>query len=108
MLLTILNRKLNYFDIQLIQRYTCKSKESKFNHFEESYQKNSLSQRWDDFNGIKIQRDMYSAFLIMNISEDLKSFDMDKCKERFDNFYKLHQLEVERLKGNKNLSNIAI
>ncbi len=51
---------------------------------------------------------MYSAFLIMNISEDLKSFDMDKCKERFDNFYKLHQLEVERLKGNKNLSSIAI
>lgn len=108
MLLTILNRKLNYFNIHLIEIDTFKAKASQFNHFEESYQKKSLSQRWNDFDGIKIQRDMYSAFLIMNISEDLKSFDMDKCKERFDNFYKLHQLEVERLKGNKNLSSIAI
>jgi hypothetical protein len=68
----------------------------------------SLSQRWNDFNGIKIQRDMYSAFLIMNISNDLESFDIDKCNNRFDNFKKLHDTEVNRLKGYKNLSSIAI
>lgn len=51
---------------------------------------------------------MYSAFLIMNIDEDLKSFNMNKCSERFDNFYKLHNMEVDRLKGNNNLSSIAI
>ena len=51
---------------------------------------------------------MYSAFLIMNITDDLKSFDIDKCNERFDNFYRLHNLEVNRLKGHKNLSSIAI
>ena len=34
--------------------------------------------------------------------------DIDKCNERFDNFYKLHNLEVDRLKGHKNLSSIAI
>ena len=44
----------------------------------------------------------------MNISNDLKSFDIDKCNERFDNFYRLHNLEVSRLKGHKNLSSIAI
>ena len=51
---------------------------------------------------------MYSAFLIMNIADDLKSFDIDKCNERFENFYRLHNLEVERLTGKKNLSSIAI
>ena len=72
------------------------------------YQEKVLSQRWNDFNGIKIQRDLYSAFLIMNIASDLKSFDIDKCNERFENFYRLHNLEVKRLTGHKNLSSIAI
>lgn len=45
MLLTILNRKLNYFNIQLIEIDTFKAKASQFNHFEETYQKKSLSQR---------------------------------------------------------------
>ena len=44
----------------------------------------------------------------MNISNDLKSFDIDKCNERSENFYRLHNLEVDRLKGHKNLSSIAI
>lgn len=70
--------------------------------------KKSLSQRWNNFNGIEVQRDLYSAFLIMNIASDLKSFDIDKCNERFDNFYRLHNLEVERLTGRKNLGSIAI
>ena len=87
---------------------TYEAKASQFNHFDGTYTKKSLSQRWNDFNGIKIQRDMYSAFLIMNINDDLKSFDIDKCNERFENFYRLHNLEVNRLTGNKNLSSIAI
>ena len=40
--------------------------------------------------------------------DDLKSFDIDKCNDRFENFYRLHNLEVDRLKGHKNLSSIAI
>ena len=77
-------------------------------HFDGTYRKKSLGQRWNDFNGIKIQRDMYSAFLIMNIADDLKSFDIEKCNKKFDNFYQLHNLEVERLKGHKNLRSIGI
>ena len=44
----------------------------------------------------------------MNIANDLKSFDTNKCNERFENFYRLHNLEVNRLTGQKNLSSIAI
>lgn len=108
MLLTIINRKLGYFGEKLIDIDTFNAKASQFNHFDGTYTKKSLSQRWNNFNGIKIQRDMYSAFLIMNIADDLKSFDIDKCNERFENFYRLHNFEVQRLIGQKNLSSIAI
>lgn len=108
MLLTIINRKLGYFGKKLIEIDTFNAKASQFNHFDGTYIKKTLSQRWNDFNGIKIQRDMYSAFLIMNISDDLKSFDIDKCNDRFENFYRLHNLEVDRLTGKNNLSSIAI
>ena len=108
MLLTIIDRKLNYFGEKLIEINTFEAKASQFNHFDKTYTKKSLSQRWNDFNEIKVQRDMYSAFLIMNIANDLKNFDLNKCNERFENFYRLHNLEVIRLKGHKNLSSIAI
>lgn len=108
MLLTIMDRKLKYFGEELLEINTFEAKASQFNHFDGTYTKKSLSQRWNDFNGIRVQRDMYSAFLIMNIADDLKSFDVDKCNERFENFYILHNLEVGRLNGKKNLSSIAI
>ena len=103
-----LNRKLNYFDTMLFEINTYKAKASQFNHFDGTYNKKSLSQRWNDFDGVKIQRDMYSAFLLMNINNDLESFNIDKCNNRFDNFKKLHDIEVNRLRGCKNLSSIAI
>lgn len=108
MLLTIIDRKLRYYGEKLIEINTSEARASQFNHFDGTYKKKSLSQRWNDFDGFKIQRDMYSAFLIMNINDNLKSFNIDKCNERFENFYRLHNLEVERLKGKKNLSSIAI
>ena len=103
MFLSILSRKAKLIEID-----TKAARASQFNHFEQSYKKKKLSQRWNDFKGIKVQRDLYSAFLIMNVNEDLKSFNLEKCNERFDRFYELHQREVARLKGNKNLSSISI
>ena len=108
MLLTIINRKLGYFGEKLIEIDTFSAKASQFNHFDGTYTKKTLSQRWNNLNGMKIQRDMYSAFLIMNINDDLKSFNIDKCNDRFENFYRLHNLEVDRLTGKNNLSSIAI
>ena len=108
MLLGIIDRKLSYYGKHLIRIDTWNAKASQFNHFDGTYNKKKLSQRWNDFNGVKVQRDMYSAFLIMNVADDLKSFDIDKCNERFENFYRLHNLEVERLTGHKNLSSIGI
>lgn len=61
MLLTIIDRKLNYFGEKLIKINTLEAKASQFNHFDGTYAKKSLSQRWNYFNGIKVQRDMYSS-----------------------------------------------
>ena len=108
MLFSIIERKLKYFGEQLIEINTSEAKASQFNHFDCTYTKKTLSERWNDFNGIKIQRDMYSAFLIMNIARDLKNFDIEKCNSRFNNFKKLHDIEVQRLTGHKNLSSIGI
>ena len=108
MLLGIIDRKLSYYGKRLIKIDTWSAKASQFNHFDGTYNKKKLSQRWNNFNGIGVQRDLYSAFLIMNTAEDLKSFDINKCSERFENFYRLHNLEVERLTGHKNLSSIGI
>ena len=108
MFLTILDRKLKYYNKQLIKIDTYSVKASQYNHIDETYKKKKLSDRWNDFNGIRVQRDMYSAFLIMNVNTDLKTINNDKCNETFENFLMLHNKEVERLKGNNNLSSIAI
>lgn len=108
MLMTILNRKLNDAGSRLIEINTSKARASQFDHFEQTYKKKKLSQRWNNFNGIRVQRDLYSAFLIMNINSDLETFDLNKCKTRFNKFKQMHDIEVKRLTGNKNLSSIAI
>lgn len=108
MLMTIINRKLACYELELIEINTFKAKASQFNHMTDEYHKKSLSQRWNDLNGIKIQRDLYSAFLIMNISDDLESFDIEKCNDRFDNFKMLHDIEIQRLNSPATLSSMGI
>ena len=108
MLMTIVNRKLLYHGLELIKINTIKARASQFNHVTGEYHKKSLSQRWNDLNGIKIQRDLYSAFLIMNISDDLENFDIKKCNDRFDNFKVLHDIEIQRLSNTSTLSSMVI
>lgn len=108
MFLEILERKLKYFGKRLIKIDTFAARASQFNHVEETYKKKKLSERWNIVNNTRVQRDMYSAFLIMNISPDLKTFDLEKCNSRFENFLNLHNQEIERLQGCKNLSSIGV
>ena len=108
MLLTIIDRKLGYYGKVLNKIDTYSVKASQYNHIDGQYNKKKLSERWNYFGDIKVQRDMYSAFLIMNVNNDLKGVNQIKCNERFENFLILHNLEVKRLTGQKNLSSIAI
>jgi len=101
MLLRILNNKLKWIDKELIKINTYKIKASQYNHVENKYIKKELSERWNDFSEFKIQRDLYSAFLIMNVNDDLETINRELCFERFDNFKLLHDIEIERLRNLK-------
>jgi len=78
----------------------------------QQYNKKKLSQRWNYINyqdkDIKIQRDLYSAYLIKNVNDDLKTINNDLCVIDFDNFIKLHDTEIVRLQSLNNLSSIGV
>jgi len=110
--LEILDNKLRarggkYFEIN-----TRQVKASQYNHLNQQYNKKKLSQRWNyfEYNGeqIKVQRDMYSAYLIKNVNEDLCSIHLENCSKGFDRFLELHNREILRLQGLDNLSSVGV
>lgn len=114
MLLNIINRKLNYYNKALLEIDTKKVKASQYNHFTGKCKKKKLSQRWNYFKTdndvIKIQRDLYSSFLIMNVDDDLETINQGLCESTFNNFKKLHDIEIQRLisSNTKKLSSFGL
>jgi len=104
MFLTILNNKLKWIGKELKKVNTYTIKASQYNHVTDEYVKKDLSERWNNFGEFKIQRDLYSSFLIMNVNDDLSSINRDLCFKKFNNFKILHDIEIEILK-NMDLSN---
>ena len=100
-LLTILDNKLKYFGEKLIKVNTKEVKASQYNHLNCRYNKKKLSQRWNDLNGIKVQRDLYSAFLIQHVNDDLCNINQEECKRDFERFKILHDKEIERLNNSE-------
>ena len=98
LLIEIIDRKLRYIGKNIIKINTFKVKASQLNHETEEYEKKSLSKRWVEIVGNKIQRDLYSAFLIKNVKENLEEVDIEKVKKEFKNFVRLHNEEIERIK----------
>ncbi|WP_244905124.1 transposase [Sutcliffiella cohnii] len=98
MLLRIIERKLKYKGIRLNKVNTTLIKASQYNHFTNTYEKKKLHERWNNFGFCKIQRDLYSAFLLMNCKESLDEIDRDLCEQHFHKFRKMHDLEITRLK----------
>ena len=78
-----------------INTFTVKA--SQLNHITETYTKKSLGKRWDKIDGKEVQRDLYSAFLIMNVNETLDHEDFDRARQTYPQFLKLHDDEIERI-----------
>ena len=110
MFLTILDNKLKWHSEKLLKIDTAKVKASQYNHIEDKYTKKDLSERWNDLGSFKIQRDLYSSFLIMNVKENLKEIDKDLCFREFDNFKMLHDKEIIRIlsSNNKKISSMGL
>ena len=82
MFLTILDNKLKWHTKELYKIDTTKIKASQYNHFDEKYNKKELSERWNDFEEFKMQRDLYSSFLIMNVKDNLEEIDREFMFQR--------------------------
>ena len=110
--LTILNNKLKARGGTYLEINTRKVKASQYNHLNGKYNKKKLSQRWNYFEynneQIKVQRDIYSAYLIKNVNNDLRSVNDEQCINDFDVFLEMHDKEVSRLQGLNNLSSMGI
>jgi hypothetical protein len=101
MFLTILDNKLKWNGTQLYRIDTTKVKASRYNHISDKYIKKDLSERWNDFGEFKIQRDLYSSFLIMNIKNNLRVINRDQCLNTFDKFKGFYDKEIQRLNETK-------
>ncbi|MGL4522602.1 MAG: RNA-guided endonuclease TnpB family protein [Bacilli bacterium] len=107
MFVTILANKLRFNGTELNKIDTAKVKASQYSHFDGTYTKKKLGTRWNDFGEMKIQRDMYSAFLLMNM-KTLDSIDRSLCFYTFNHFKRLHDIEIGRLRTTKNIASMGI
>lgn len=74
---------------------------SQYDHKSDSYNKKKLSQRWHKFeDGTKVQRDIYSAFLLLCHNDDLKTINRDTCTSKYEAFKKAHDKCVSNIKAN--------
>ena len=110
MLLSIIDNKLKYFGLSLKRINTAKVKASQFEHFTQTYVKKKLSKRWNHFEQGDVQRDLYSAFLIMNTKDNLCEIDVGRANKTWNNFFDKHEQEMERMKhlNKKQLSSIGL
>lgn len=66
----------------------------------DSYTKKKLSQRFAKLSdGTIVQRDLYSAFLLLHLRKNLQSYSKKTIKKDFPQFKRLHDETKERLKN---------
>ena len=105
MFLSILDRKLKYYNLELKKINTYKVKASQYNPIDRTHKKKQLKDRLIELNeGIIVQRDLLSAYIIAHTNDDLETIDEVSCYDDFNTFKKLQDNEIQRLKDNKQLS----
>lgn len=102
MLISAIDRKLGYVGLCIKKIDTWKVKASQYDHKSNTYKKKPLSQRWASIGDDRVQRDLYSAFLIMNTTDSLDGIDRPACQRRYRRFKDLHDAEVRRLQHPEN------
>lgn len=61
-------------------------KASQLDHTTGEYIKVSLSTRTKNVDNFKVQRDLYSAFLLQHVKDDKKTVDLELCSKNFERF----------------------
>ena len=103
MLISVIDRKLGYIGLHIRKVNTRTVKASQYDHKADAYHKKKLSERWHVFeDGTKVQRDLYSAFLIFNTEDDLQTINRQRCNRCYQSFKALHDAEVMRIRAQDN------
>ncbi len=95
--LRILDYKLSQQEKQLHRILPFLVKASGFNHHTGTYQKMPLKKSWRIVDGQKVDKNLYSAFLLSNMAEDMQSFDLEKCRENYPRFLKVQREQLQSL-----------
>lgn len=97
-LILILEQKCKSRGVSGVIRVPTNIKASQYNHMTDTYKPKPLSQRWNDMpDGKRIQRDLYSAFLLQHVTPELDGFERTKLIEDYDGFIHLHDKEIHEL-----------
>lgn len=97
--LEIIERKLAYYNSKLYRYNPYKIKASQYNHITDEYTHKELSDRIIIIDGIKFQRDMYSAYVGQNVEYNLTSIYKRGMAIGFNRYLKLQNEAIERLKN---------
>ena len=105
MLLSIINRKLQYKNSGLKKINTFKVKASQYNPIDGTYKKKQLKDRLVKLDDeIIVQRDLLSAYIIAHTNDDLETIDVVSCYDEFNTFKQFQDEEIQRLRDTKQLS----
>ena len=98
MLIGLLDQKLKSRGLDGVVKVKTTVRASQFNHISGEYQKKPLGQRWNDMpDGRRIQRDLYSAFLLQHMNAAQDGFDVAALNRDYENFVVLHDNVIEEL-----------
>lgn len=102
LLISIINQKLQPYGVEVTKINTFKAKASQYNHVTNTYSKKALSARWNYIDCLNIQRDLYSAYLIQHINEDLKTYCLTDCQADWPRFVQMHNHVINQIRNTNN------
>lgn len=72
---------------------------SQYHHDTDEYTKVDLSDRWKVIEGHRVQRDLYSGFLIRHSNKKGTAPDREQCQMDFDKFVEMHDAFIREHTG---------
>lgn len=96
-LISLIEQKCKSQGKTFIKADTKTVKASQFDHLTEEYTKHSLSTRVKFVGDDKVQRDLYSAFLLAHVEDDKKTVNVNACKSNFNTFLENQKQTMKEL-----------
>lgn len=105
----ILEQKVQRLGGKFVRVSTFDTKASQFDHMDHTFKKAKLSKRWKTLaDGTRIQRDLYSAFLLQSLNDTLDGYDDTYMQEHFHTFKEFHDMEIQRLQTLNTPSSVGV